>query len=149
MPVLEDFLYYYELDVAGLSKFDFSLFTLFRFVYIIVSIILFNLLFIKTESRLVTLSAIFMGTLGCGFTINFVTGNTADMNNQIIYIICLMSSFNTLFYNWFSLPGWILYPKLIPANVETSMFALTSGVNYLSYYFVGKNLGSLINVLFF
>mmetsp|Transcript_13829 Transcript_13829/g.9785 ORF Transcript_13829/g.9785 Transcript_13829/m.9785 type:complete len:84 (+) Transcript_13829:219-470(+) len=47
------------------------------------------------------------------------------------------------------LPAMVLFAKLIPENVETSMFALLTGLLNFSNFFAAKQLGSLINKLFF
>lgn len=44
------------------------------------------------------------------------------------------------------LPAFILFSKLIPANIEASVFAITTGVLNLGNYFLNKMLANLINL---
>ena len=44
------------------------------------------------------------------------------------------------------LPGMVLFAKMIPSNIESSMFAMLTGLMNLSNGFSAKMLGNLINV---
>ena len=43
------------------------------------------------------------------------------------------------------LPAMACVAKLIPANIEQSLFAFFTGFNMLNFYFIGRLLGNFIN----
>ena len=44
------------------------------------------------------------------------------------------------------LPGMVLFAKMIPSNIESSMFAMLTGLMNLSQGFTAKMLGNFINI---
>ena len=66
------------------------------------------------------------------------------------YWFMIMSSAVTdVLYNAFvMLPGMVLFAKLIPANIESSMFAMLTGLMNFSNLFAAKMLGNYFNSYF-
>ena len=66
------------------------------------------------------------------------------------YWFCIMTScVADVLYNAFvNLPGMVLFAKLIPANIESSMFAMLTGLMNFSNLFAAKMLGNYINTFF-
>ena len=65
------------------------------------------------------------------------------------WFIILSSTVADVLYNAFvMLPGMVLFAKLIPANIESSMFAMLTGLMNFSNLFAAKMLGNYINTFF-
>jgi hypothetical protein len=56
---------------------------------------------------------------------------------------------DTLWFAFSNLPLSVLVIKLVPERIESSLFAVSTGLVNLAYLFIGPNLGNLINLLFF
>jgi hypothetical protein len=56
---------------------------------------------------------------------------------------------DTLYNAYTTLPAMVLFAKLVPEKVESSMFALLTGVINFSNLFASRELGVLINKFFF
>ena len=52
---------------------------------------------------------------------------------------------DTLYIAFVTLPSMVLFAKLIPPNIESSMFAMLTGLVNLSNFFLAKSLGNFIN----
>jgi len=62
------------------------------------------------------------------------------------WFMMVSSAVTDVLYNAFvNLPGMVLFAKLIPANIESSMFALLTGLMNFSNLFAAKLLGNYIN----
>jgi hypothetical protein len=60
--------------------------------------------------------------------------------------VCLTSTVtDTLYSACTTLPAMVLFAKLIPENVESSMFAMLTGILNFSNLFASKELGIVIN----
>lgn len=61
------------------------------------------------------------------------------------FVIMTTTVTGTLYNAYTTLPGMVLFAKLIPESVESSMFALLTGLVNLSNLFLCKELGIFIN----
>ena len=65
------------------------------------------------------------------------------------WFMIFSSTIADVLYNAFvMLPGMVLFAKLIPSNIESSMFAMLTGLMNFSNLFAAKMLGNYINTFF-
>ena len=83
-----------------------------------------------------------LGAIGC---ILFVRQIYFGMSPLVSMI--MTSTVTDLLQDAFlKLPGMVLFAKMIPANIESSMFAMLTGLMNLSQGFTSKMLGTFFNV---
>lgn len=86
--------------------------------------------------------------IGAGTTVLYTTERTFGLNP--LAFVCLTSTVTDTLYNAYTtLPAMVLFAKLVPEKVESSMFALLTGVINFSNLFASRELGVLINKFFF
>lgn len=82
---------------------------------------------------------------GAVATVMLIRGWTFGINPKLF--LALTSTITDLLYNMIvRLPGYVLMAKLIPESVETSMFALLTGICECCQWFLCPQLGVLINL---
>lgn len=83
-----------------------------------------------------------LGSIGC---ILFVKEMYFGMPPLVFMVVT--STVTDLLNDAFQrLPGMVLFAKMIPSNIESSMFAMLTGLMNLSNGFTAKMLGNFINV---
>lgn len=65
--------------------------------------------------------------------------------SPLVFVIMTTTVTDTLYNAYRTLPAMVLFAKLIPDSVESSMFALLTGLTNLSNLTLSKELGILIN----
>ena len=144
VPTFQDFFYYYQLEVVGFSKLTYALLGSLGFLYLIVAMQLYNIYLKEKETTIMMVIACFtnlFGSIGC---ILFVKEIYFGMN-PLVFLI-LSSTVTDLLQDAFQrLPGMVLFAKMIPSNIESSMFAMLTGLMNLSNGFTSKMLGNIIN----
>jgi BT1 family len=88
--------------------------------------------------------ACFINMVGAGTTVLYVSGITFGLN-PLAFVVMTTTVTDTLYNAYTTLPAMVLFAKLIPESVESSMFALLTGVLNLSNLFLSKELGIFIN----
>lgn len=143
VPSFGDFLYYYEINIAGFTKFQVALLSVFGYVALVVSTIMYNIFLKNFETRYLVLFASFVNVLGAVLTLCFVTGNTFGLS-PMVFIVFTSTVFDIIYTALMYMPGLVIFAKLIPHNIEASMFALLMGLSNFSD-FGAKMLGNGIN----
>ena len=88
--------------------------------------------------------ACFINMIGATFTILYVKKITFGLNQYAF--VCLTSTVTDTLYNAYTtLPGMVLFAKLIPEKVESSMFAMLTGLTNFSNLFASREIGIMIN----
>ena len=94
------------------------------------------------------ITACLINMIGAGTTVLYTTNTT--FGPPPLAFVCLTSTVTDTLYNAYTtLPAMVLFAKLIPENVESSMFAMLTGLLNFSNLFASKELGIAINKLFF
>jgi hypothetical protein len=97
------------------------------------------------QIRTMMLTALIINMFGAATTILYTTQNTFGL--PPLAFVCLTSTVtDTLYRACYTLPAMVLFAKLIPENVESSMFALVTGLMNFSKLFASKELGILCNI---
>ena len=105
---------------------------------------LYNIYLKERETKIMMFVACFtnlFGSIGC---ILFVRQMFFGLDPLVFML--LTSTVTDLLQDAFQrLPGMVLFAKMIPTNIESSMFAMLTGLMNLSNGFTAKMLGNAIN----
>ena len=144
VPTFQDFFYYFQLEVVGFSKLTYALIGSLGFFYLICAMQLYNTYLKERETWIMMVVACFtnlFGSIGC---ILFVREIYFGLDPLVFMV--LTSTVTDLLQDSFQrLPGMVLFAKMIPSNIESSMFAMLTGLMNLSNGFTSKMLGNAIN----
>jgi Na+/melibiose symporter-like transporter len=144
IPNFSDYLYYYQMNVSNFSKLDYSLITLLGFIALLVSSFLYNSFFKSYEERCMLAVAMCINCVGSVMTLLFVLDKTFGLSPFLF--VCLTSTVtDTIFLALSNLPSMVLFAKLIPSQIESSMFAMLMGLMNLSTTVLAKLLGNMYN----
>ena len=88
--------------------------------------------------------ACFINMVGAVTTVLYTRKITFGLR-PLAFVVMTTTVTDTLYNAYTTLPGMVLFAKLIPESVESSMFALLTGLTNLSNLFLSKELGIFIN----
>lgn len=132
------------MDNSGFSLLTYSMLSVLGFVCLFFSTLIYNKFLKTVPIRKMMITACFLNLLGAITTILFVKQITFGLS-PIIFVVLTSTVMDTLVLAFTVLPATVLFAKLIPQNVESSMFALLTGVLNFCSLFAAKELGVLIN----
>ncbi len=141
-PTFEDFLdYYYNFGAVKDSSKDVCL-----YIGILCTTIIYELYLSDTNIRKLLLFAIVVRIIDNGLDLCLSLGVTFGLPKvAFVYIQTLL--FQSTHLSLFDLPIYILVAKMIPVNVESSMFAILSGISAFSQLVYGRLIGCAINTI--
>jgi len=88
--------------------------------------------------------ACFINMIGAATTVLYTKKMTFGIS-PYAFVIMTTTVTDTLYNAYTTLPGMVLFAKLIPESVESSMFAFLTGLTNLSNLFLCKEVGIFIN----
>jgi len=136
VPNISSYLYYYEKDV-GITQFQIGMLSLGSSVAITGGSIFYSIFLSGRELRTLFIIGMFIAGIGAATLVFFTTGHNLGMSN--FAFLMLTQPFAEALYNAFlHMTGSILFAKLIPPNIEASMFALTAGLQNLCNLFLAN-----------
>ena len=113
-------------------------------ITLFVSTFIYSGLLKEWEIRNMMIAAMIINMTGAATTVLFTTKHTFGL--PPIAFVCLTSTVTDTLYNAYTvLPATVLFAKLIPENVESSMFAMLTGLLNFSNLFMAKEVGIVIN----
>ena len=98
----------------------------------------------ETPIRTMMIIACVINMIGAGTTVLYTLKITFGMS-PLVFVVLTTTVTDTLYNAYTTLPAMVLFAKLIPESVESSMFALLTGIMNLSNLFLSKELGIFIN----
>lgn len=147
IPSFSDYFYYYLIDEAGFSKMEYAMLGVLGSFCLFLGTIIYNLCLKEKSVRFMMVIACVTNLLGAGGTLLFLRQITFGMS-PMLFMIVSSTVTDTLYNAFVQLPGMVLFAKLIPSNIESSMFAMLTGLMNFSNLFVSKTLGNFINSFF-
>ena len=132
------------MDVSGFSLLTYSMLSVLGFVCLFISTLVYNGLLKTIPIMKMMITACFLNLLGAITTILYVKQLTFGLS-PLTFVVLTSTVMDTLVSAFTTLPAMVLFAKLIPHNVESSMFALLTGVLNFCSLFAAKELGVLIN----
>ena len=85
--------------------------------------------------------------IGVGATCLLLQGKTFGLK-PIAFLLISEAALGQLYTVLIFVPIAIVYAKMIPNNIESTVFALLTGLNVVANYFVNKVWGNAINKMF-
>ena len=147
IPSFSDFFYYYQMDVSGFTKWDYAMFGVLGNVCLIGGTLVYNYWLNNKEIRCMMIIACLTNLIGAIGSLMFLRNILLGLDPY--WFMMVSSAVTDVMYNAFvNLPGMVLFAKLIPANIESSMFAMLTGLMNFSNLFAAKMLGNYINTYF-
>lgn len=147
IPSFADYMYYYELDVAGFTEFQYATLGIVASLCLFLGTIAYEMFLKNKGIRFMMGIACLINMIGAGFTLLFLRNITLGMD-PYWFMMASSSVTDVLYIAFVNLPGMVLFAKLIPQNIESSMFALLTGLMNFSNLFLAKMLGNYINTFF-
>ena len=145
VPSFSSFGYYFMMDVAKVSQFNYSMLGLVGFVCLFFGTWLFQKYFKHYEMRTLLLIDAFVSALFAPFAFIYVFRiNIKYGIPDLPLLIFTETVTDTLSMAFVFLPMSVLFAKITPKNIEATCFALLAGVSNFRGTFRGW-IGSLIN----
>ena len=144
VPSYEDYLYYYQVDITGFTQIQYSYLKVITYVVLFLSAAAYGSLFGGVSVRVMLFAAICINIFGCLTTVMFCTGHTIGIPPYAF--VCMTGTVMSEIYSAYtSLPSGITFSKLIPEDVETSMFAMLTGLLNFANLFAAKEVALGLN----
>lgn len=102
---------------------------------------------LEKEYRLMMVVACFINTFGSAMSVLFGLGYY--LGHPFWFAIFSSTVTDVLYFCFSNLPLQVLFAKLVPERIESSLYAFSTGLMNLAYLFLAPNLGNLINLTFF
>lgn len=126
------------------TKFEYSMITLLGFCALLVSSLLYNWFLKSVEERWLLSGAMIVNCLGSAMTLLYVLEITFGLP-PLIFVALTSTVSDTIFLAMNCLPSMVLFAKLIPSQIESSMFAVLMGLLNLSTTVLSKLIGNFYN----
>jgi hypothetical protein len=133
------------MDVLGFSQMQYALLMTFGFVTLITGSLVFNAFFKTVNFRMIVLAGIATNFVGSILTLMFVRQMFLGLS-PMKFVIFTSTVTDTLSISLITLPSQVLFAKLIPEDIESSMFALLTGMLNLSNNTLSPMLGNFTNL---
>ena len=145
IPSYSDYFYYYLTDVLEFNDFQYSILNVVSTFTLIIAVYFYNLWFKDIESAWMLIACCVINIIGSINSMSLVLGFTFGMSPDAF--VFLSNTVTDTLNNCIQLlSGNVLFAKLIPANIESSMFAILTGIINLCHFFVAKQLGNFFNL---
>lgn len=109
-----------------------------------ISMFMYNMCLKTLEVRTLMISALFVNALGSSTTILYTRQITFGLS-PLAFVFLTSTITDTLSYAYSTLPLQVVFAKVIPENVESSMFAFISGLSNLANQYLARELALLVN----
>ena len=150
VPNFDIFMYYFQTDPSGLnwSTMKYAYLQLLGNFATIPGSIIFSVFLKEKEFRFMMVMACAINCFGALTSAMFCSSHYIGLQP---FVFCMTSSTvtNVLYMCFVNLPLSVLFAKLIPEKIESSLFAFSTGLMNLSNLFISPNLGVLINSIWF
>ena len=109
---------------------------------------MFSLFLKEKEFRYMMIMACLINFFGAITTAMFCSGHDLGMT-PFMFTMLTSTVTDVLYMCYVNLPLSVLFAKLIPEKIESSLFAFSTGLMNLSNLFISPNLGVAINAIWF
>lgn len=148
VPQFSTYLYYYFIDVNHFKQFTYAMLQLIAMASLIPGSILFAIYLKESEFRLMMVLACAVNFFGAFTTMLYTSNHTFGLS-PLLFVMFTSTVTDVLYMCFIQLPLSVLFAKLIPERIESSLFAFSTGLMNLANLFIAPDLGNLINYLFF
>lgn len=149
LPRFDDFMYYFKTSEAGFTQFTYSLLTLMGAIALLFGIEIYKRFFMFTEPRKIITIALLTAMTASFFDILFILRlNLSFGIPDLAWVIFTTTSLGTMLVAMIALPPNVLFAKLTPAHVESTMMAFTGSCT-AAIFPLSKLMAIIINSLTF
>jgi len=145
VPSYSNYFYYYLTDVLGFTNLQYSILSVVGSVCLFITIFFYNIFFKETESSVMLVACCFINAFGSVNSLLLIRGFTYGMS-PTTFVFLSNTVTDTLSSAIRLLSGNVLFAKLIPVNIEASMFAILTGITNFCNFFLAKQLGNFFNI---
>lgn len=145
VPSFTNYFYYYLTDDLDFSQLEYATLNIVSSLLLLLGIYCYNKWFIETESTYMLAACCFINAFGGLNSMLLIRGFSYGMNPKA-FAFMSGSVTDSLSSSIRLLSGNVLFAKLIPANIEASMFAILTGLINFCNFFLAKQLGNFINI---
>lgn len=145
MPSFTNYFYYYLTEELGFSDLMYSLLNVAASVCLIFAIYLYNRWFKEAEPSIMLFVCCLINALGGLNTLLLIKGFTYGLPPDA-FVFLTTSVTDTLSNTIRLMSGNVLFAKLIPLNIEASMFSILMGLINFCNFFLAKQLGNFFNL---
>ena len=145
VPPYSNYFYYYLTGVLEFTNLQYSILNVVGSVCLLVTIFFYNKFFNETESSVMLVVCCFINAFGALNSLLLIRGFTYGMS-PTTFVFLSNTVTDTLSSAIRLLSGNVLFAKLIPVNIEASMFAILTGITNFCNFFVAKQLGNFFNI---
>ena len=146
VPSFTDYFYYYLTDYAGISKFEYAMTNLVSYIGILCAAVVYNTLLRDKNIHFMMVLACLTNVYGAVTSLMLILGWTFGISN-FIFVLGSTAVSEVLYGVFIGLPSHVVFAKMIPPNIEASLFSITTGLTNFANLFASKQLGNLINNL--
>ena len=135
VPSFADYFFYYLTDYAGVSKLQFALIILFSYIFLSAGSLIYYGLFLEKNIHVMMVAACLINVGGSVMSMLMVIGKTFGISNFVFVFFGTTAVTDAIYGMLITLPSEILIAKMIPQNIEASLFAITTGlVNFATLF---------------
>lgn len=145
VPSFSSYFYYYLTNDLSFSAMQYAMLSVVGSLALLVVIYLYNLWFQESESRTMLAVCCLISAYGSLNVVFLIRGHTYGME-PTAFVFLTTTLTDTLGSAIRLLSGNVLFAKLIPANIEASMFSILTGIVNFCNHFVAQELGNLLNL---
>ena len=145
VPKYISYFYYYLTEELLFSQMQYSMLAVVAYVALLFVLYLYNLWFKESESRTMLIISCFLSAYGSLNAALLIRGFTYGMD-PTTFVFFSTTLTDTLLSAIHLMSGNVLFAKLIPANIEASMFSILTGIANFCNFFVAAHLGNFFNL---
>ena len=146
LPSFPDIMYYWMINVLQFSKEVIALLTLIGFITAIAGPLIYNWLLKNLEFRTAMLIAHVLIGIAIIVNLMLVTRFSRDVLgiNDVLFSIFTDSALEILYVAFVFMPSLVVQTKIIPKNVEATVYSLFTSMNNFTRGFVSPMFGGII-----
>ena len=144
VPSFTDYFYYYITDYAGITKFEYAMTNLVSYIGLFSAAVVYNAFLRDRNIHFMMVLACLTNVYGAVTSLMLIIGWTFGISN-FIFVLGSTAVSEVLYGVFITLPSQVIFAKMIPQNIEASLFSITTGLTNFANLFASKQLGNLIN----
>jgi len=144
VPNYEEFLYQYMVGPLEFNDLQIASLKVGGIVFTFFFLVIYHLCCLKFEIRFVMVFNICFMLFGKGAICLMLKGVTLGMS-KFWFLMFSDSAIGEIYNILTFVPTAIVYGKMIPNNIESTVFSLLTGLNVFSNFFVNRMFGNFIN----
>ena len=149
-PNFNEWLYYFNLEVANLTQFQYSILSLIGAILLSVGVAVYSIWLKEVETRTLMTIALCVKGIGSFFNVALTLKWYESLGlSPYTFLFMTSSTLLPLTMGLFIIPPFVLIAKITPSHVEATVFSFSASVINGCMYVLARMMGVLINSLIF